>query len=187
MKKETFLLTLIALTIFTSCLRAASKQSSAKHGLVETIICPDEKVKEIMGDSIADIVFSPKVNVVAHKLSPSETPSDNDRTIGGVKVSQEIGKINKKFFPIMQFLLSDSTAYSGEIIVPATPFKATMALEFKLKKESVFLLYSFGSREISAVKNGKEVWHRHISDIRKYELFFYKITKDKNLEFYLKK
>ena len=62
-----------------------------------------------------------------------------------------------------------------------------MALEFKLKKESVFLLYSFGSREISAVRNGKEVWHRHIADIRKYELFFYKIVKDKDLEFYLKK
>jgi len=187
MKRKTILLTLIALTVFSSCSRAASKQSGTKNGLVETIICPDEKVKEIMGDSIADVVFSPKVTVVAYKLSPSETPSDNDRTIGGVKVAKEIGKIDKRFFPIMQFLLSDSAAYNGETIVPAVPFRATMALEFKLKKESVFLLYSFGSREISAVRNGKEVWHRHISDIRKYELFFYKITKDKDLEFYLKK
>ena len=177
----------MALTTFSSCSHAASKQGSAKNGLVETTICPDEKVKAIMGDSIADVVFSPKVTVVAYKMAPSETPSDNDRTIGGVKVAKEIGKIDKTYFPIVQFLLSDSTSYNGEIIVPAVPFRATMALEFRLKKESVFLLYSFGSREISAVMNGKEVWHRHIMDIRKYELFFYKIAKEKDLEFYLKK
>lgn len=177
----------MALVAFTSCTQAASKQASAKSGLVESAIIPDEKVVEIMGDSIANIVFSPKATVVAYKMSPSETPGDNDRTIGGVKVANEVGKINKTFFPIMQFLLSDSTSYRGEVIVPAVPFRAAMALEFKVKKESVYLLFSFGSREVSAVKNGKEVWHRHIGDIRKYVLFFYKATKDKDLEFYLKK
>ena len=171
---------------FSSCSLAASKQGSVKNGLVETTICPDEKVKEMMGDSIADVVFSPKVTVVAYKMAPSETPSDNDRTIGGVKVAKEIGRIGKAYFPVMQFLLSDSAAYKGEIIVPARPFVALTALEFKQKKESVFLLFSFGSREISAVKNGKEVWHRHIGDIRKFLLFFYNITKDIDLEFYLK-
>ena len=185
--KKTLLLILSALIACTACTIAANKQRNAKSGLVVSIISPDEKVKEIMGDSIADVVFSPKVTVVAYKMSPSETPSDNDRTIGGVKVAKEIGKIDKTYFPIMQFFLSDSLAYNGEVIVPAVPYKATMALEFKLKKESVFLLYSFGSREVSAVKNGKEVWHRHISDIRKYELFFYRIAKDKDLEYYLKK
>ena len=184
---KTILLTVMALTVFSSCSRAASKQGSAKDGLVETTICPDEKVKEIMGDSIADVVFSPKVTVAAYKMSPSETPSDNDCTIGGVKIAKELGKVDKTYFPIVQFLLSDSISYKGEVIVPARPFVAVTALEFKLKKESVFLLFSFGSREISAVKNGKEVWHRHIGDIRKYLLFFNRITKnDKDLEFYLK-
>lgn len=187
MMKQTLLLTLIALIALSSCVYAASKQENAKRGLVDTLIIPDEKVKEIMGDSVADVVFSPKVTVVAYKMSPSETPGDNDRTIGGVKVAKEIGKIERMHIPIMQFLLSDSTFYNGEALVPAVPFKATMALEFKLKKESVFLLYSFGSREISAVKNGREIWHRHIADIRKYTLFFYKFTKEKDLEFYLKK
>lgn len=186
MKKRTFLLTLTVL-LFTSCSKAVAEQGNVKSSFTKIAINPDEKVKEIMGDSIADIVFSPKATVVVYKMSPSETPSDNDRTIGGVKVANEIGKIDKTYYPIMQFLLSDSTSFSGEIIVPAIPFKATMALEFKLKKESVYLLFSFGSREISAVKNGKEVWHRHLSDIRKYMLFFYKVTQDKDLEFYLKK
>lgn len=181
------LLTLTALTAFTSCSQAANKQESVKNVRVKTEIFPDEKVREFMGDSIADVIFSPKVTVVAYKMSPSEIPSDNDQTIGGVKVANEIGKIDRMYIPIMQFLLSDSTFYNGEVLVPAVPFKATMALEFKLKKESVFLLYSFGSREISAVKNGREIWHRHIADIRKYILFFYKNTKDKDLEFYLKK
>lgn len=180
------MLTLIALTVFSSCSRAASKQGSAKNGLVETTICPDEKVKEIMGDSIADVVFSPKVTVVAYKMSPSETPSDNDRTIGGVKVAKELGKINKTYFPIIQFLLSDSTSFSGEAFVPARPFAARMALEFKVKKESVFFQFSFGSGEIAAIKNGKEVWHHHIADVRKFVLFFEKLRKDKDLEFYLK-
>lgn len=177
----------MALVAFTSCTQAASKQASAKSSLVESAIIPDEKVVEIMGDSIANIVFSPKATVVAYKMSPSETPGDNDRTIGGVKVANEIGKINKTFFPIMQFLLSDSASYSGDIIVPARPFVARMALEFKLKKENVFLLFSFGSGEIAAIKNGKEIWHHHIGDVRKFILFFEKMKKDKELEFYLKK
>ena len=185
--RRTLFLTLTALIAFASCTKAASTQDKPKDGNANILITPDEKVKEIMGDSIAEIIFSPKVTVVAYKMSPSEFPSDNDRTIGGVKIAKEIGKIGKSYFPIMQFLLSDSTFYTGEILVPAVPFRATMALEFKVKKESVFILYSFGSREIAAVKNGKEVWHKHISDIRKYILFFHNVTRDKDLEFYLKK
>lgn len=171
---------------FTFCSHAANKPRKTKNSLADLMISPDERVKEIMGDSIADVVFSPKVTVVAYKMSPSETPGDNDRTIGGVKVAKEIGKIDKQYFPIMQFLLSDSTSYKGEAIVPARPFVAMTAIEFRLKKDSVFLLFSFGSREISAVKNGKEVWHKYISDIRKYLLFFNNLVKDKDLEFYLK-
>ena len=187
MMKRTLLLTLSALIIFTSCSKAASKQGNAKGNFVASIITPDEKVKEIMGDSIADIIFSPKVTVVAYKMSPSEKPGDNDPTIGGVKIAEQIGKIDKCYFPIMQFFLSDSTTYSGEAIVPARPFIARTALEFKLKKESVFLLFSFGSGEVAAVTKGKEIWHHHIGDMHKFILFFAKIRKDKDIEFYLNK
>lgn len=181
------MLTLTALVTFISCPQAATKQGSPKKSLTKTEICPDEKVKEIMGDSIANVIFSPKVTVVAYKMSPSETPGDNDHTIGGIKVAKEVGKIDRSYFPIMQFLLSDSLTFKGEIIVPARPFVAIMALEFKQKKESVFLLFSFGSREISAVRNGKEIWRKHIGNPRRFLLFFSNIIKkDKDLEFYLK-
>lgn len=185
MMKRTLLLTLSAFIAFTSCTKAANKQGGSQGNLVESAIAPDEKVKEIMGDSIAAIVFNPRATMIAYRMAPTETPTDNDRTIGGVKVGKVIGRISKAYLPVMQFLLSDSASYNGEELVPAIPFKGTIALEFKLRKESVFLLYSFVSREISTVKNGKEVWHRHISDMRKYTLFFYHITKDDELEFYL--
>lgn len=171
-----------------ACSAACSMFASNDNGKPQSkplLICPDDSVVKVMGDSIASIVFNPKT-VMLYELDPSAKVGDNDRTIGGVKVKQEVGKVQKDYYPIVLFMLSDSLSYSDEIIVPARPFVPRMALEFKQKKESVFILFSFGSREISAVKNGKELWHKHINDSRKYVRFFYNITKDKELEETLK-
>lgn len=182
---KALLLSVVGITLFISCSKAANDASGDKRSVPSAIATPDVAVRKIMGDSIADIVFSSKVTAIAYKMSPAETPSDNDHTIGGVKVAKEIGKISKYNLAIMQFLLSDSTAFNGKELVPARPFVANVALEFKLKKESVFILFSFGSCEISAVKNGREVWHHYIGDVRKHLLFFYRITRDQDIEFYL--
>lgn len=188
MNKRMMLLGFIALSVCcAACTQAANQKGEPFSGTSRnTVIVPDEKVLSLMGDSIANIVFSPK-NVVAYKMAPTESPTDNDQTIGGVKIGKQVGIVGKNYYPVMQFMLADSMTYSGEAIIPAVPFKAMYALEFKQKKESVSFLFSFVSREISAIKNGKEIWHYHVGSIRQMVLFFYNLTHDEDLLFYLKK
>lgn len=175
-----------SVVLLCACSVYASKKDNPETKILANFIEPDKKVKELLGDSITDLIFSPK-DVVLYKLGSTTKPSDNDKTIGGVKVEKIIGKIDRNYYSIMQFLLSDSATYTGEKLVPAVPFKACMALEFQNKKEKVTLLYSFVSREMAIVKYGREVSHYHVGDIRKFILFFYNLTKDSDLEFYLGK
>lgn len=188
MKRIPFLLTFLVITFLlsTACTKATTKQNQHSKKLDYTMIQPDKNVKEILGDSITRVVFSPRtVNV--YELDALSSPSDNDRTIGGVKVSKEIGKLDKSYYSIMQFLLADSCTYAGEKIVPAVPNKPVIALEFTQKKETVSVIFSFLSREITFVYNGKEIMHKHISNNRNMLLFFNNITDNKDIQFYLTK
>ncbi len=177
---------LIALMLSAACTKAAPKQVRDVKKLDYTLIQPDKEVKEILGDSIADILFSPK-SVIVYELQAIERPSDTDKTIGGIKVSKEVGKLDKSYHSIIQFLLADSCTYTGEIIVPAVPYKPVVALEFTQKKETVCLLFSFLSGEIGFTYNGKEIMRKHISNRRNMLLFFNNIMNNKDIKFYLNK
>ena len=188
MKKTPFLITFLVITFLlsTACTKATTNQSQPSKKIDFTAIQPDKKVKEILGDTITNIIFSPRT-VTVYELDAMSTPSDNDRTIGGVKVSKEIGKLDKSYYSIMQFLLADSCTYAGERIVPAVPNKPVMALEFAQKKEIVGVIFSFLSREITFVYNGKEIMRKQISNNRNMLLFFNNITEKKDIQFYLQK
>jgi len=188
MERKPFLLTFLVITFLlsTACTKATTKQSHHLKKMDCTAIQPDKNVKEILGDTIAKIVFSPRtVNV--YELDALSSPSDKDKTIGGVKVLKEIGKLDKSYYPIMLFFLADSCTYAGERIVPAVPYKPVIALEFIQKKETVSVVFSFLSREITFVYNGKEIMHKHISNNRNMLLFFNNITDNKDIQFYLSK
>ena len=62
-----------------------------------------------------------------------------------------------------------------------------MALEFAQKKEIVGVIFSFLSREITFVYNGKEIMRKQISNNRNMLLFFNNITENKDIQFYLQK
>lgn len=177
----------MVMPVCLSCTQAANppKISPSTQSKKDLGIIPDSVVKKIMGDSIANLIYSPKT-VELLKLQPYEKPKDGDYTIGGVKVANNYGTINKKYVPIIQFLLCDSASFAGDKIVPASPFIPIMALNFKQKKDNVYLMFSFTSMEIAAVKNGKQIWNKHISNVRLFEKFFYTLTGDKDIEFYLK-
>ena len=92
-----------------------------KFKSVKAEIVPDSVVIMKLGDSICDIVFSPrKVSLIT--LKPLERPNDDEETIGGFKIDKKIGSLPKNYFAIMQFLLSDSCSYYDGPFVPTTAF-----------------------------------------------------------------
>ena len=143
-------------------------------------ILPDSSTKAIYGDTISALIFSPKT-VKLYKVLSGVTPADNDKTIGGYKVERELGKIEKNCYPVLQFLLADSCSYSDNKIVPAKPFMPSYAVEFAAKKDKVYLVFSFGSREFAMVRNGVCQKYQQIQNTRLFIRFFQNLVDDQFL------
>ena len=181
----TAFLVLLVQTSITCTMQATNKTQTPKAKKTTMKIVPDQIVKNIYGDVIADIIFSPK-EVKLYKLISNVQPSDEDITIGGHKVEKELGKIPRDYYPILQFLLADSCSYSDGTLIPAMPFSPTYAVEFSKKGNTVFLVFSFDNREIAIVCNGIELKRQQIRIPRKLMLFVKGLDDDNFLKEQLK-
>ena len=173
MKTRFFLLTtFLTMFVLTSinCTMQANDNNPKPKSKKSVTIYPDVFVKKIYGDTISEVIFSPK-EVKLYRLIPNVKPSDNDVTIGGYKVENDMGKISRDYYPILQFLLADSCNYSDDVLIPAMPFSPTYAVEFKTKNEKVCLAFSFDSREIAIIHNGVKIKYQQINIPRKLMLF----------------
>lgn len=161
-----------------SCAHPMEKKNDAKKKLNSELIVPGDSVKEVLGEENCSVIFSPS-KVKLYRLSP-EKAGDNDKTIGGYKIEKDMGTIDKTYYSILLYFLSDNAEYLKGSVYPAAPFIPEVAVEFTKKKEVVSIVFSFSGGQLQVVTAGKAqkpVKYYNEQHIMKY---FQNIFNDKN-------
>ena len=135
------------------------------------IVQPDSTVVNLLGKDCCNALFSAK-KATLYKMNPAVRPTDQDQTIGGVKVENKMECLQKHEIYLFQFLLADSMSFSDMPLVPTTPFAPTAAIEFSGKGGTVSLLFSMTSQEIGIVENGQIVKVERYTNARIITRFF---------------
>lgn len=163
-------LSLSATTCDTATSQDPGKELSAKKKF-KFAVQPDTTVCRLLGDKAANTLFTAK-KATLYRLNPSVRPTDQDVTIGGVKVEEKLCGLDKQDIYLFQFLLADSLTYSNDPLVPLTPFAPTAAIEFSGKQGTCFLLFSLTSQEVGIVIDGKRVFTSRYRNARTLTRWF---------------
>lgn len=115
---------------------------------------PDSISIAMLGEDVATIVFGAKKATLSY-LNPMEPPIDGEVTIGGVKVVEQLGTLNKCDLTVIQFMMADSAFYNRGPISATCPYAPNYALTFTKGKQRVDLVFSLQSCEVGVVYNGK--------------------------------
>lgn len=160
----------------TACAQKPKKIANAPIEIVKA----DRDLEDLLGDSICSIAFSPSSKMRCYRVS-TEKSRDNEKTIGGYKVTKDCGAINKNDGRILQFLLSDARSYMTGLDLPSVPFLPEVAVEFTLKKQKVDFVISFAGGQYTIVYNGNSVKTVKYTNERVIMLFFQRLLNDKDL------
>lgn len=114
---------------------------------------PDSAVVARLNDTVSLLLFSAK-RATVYQLNPSVHIKDDDKTIGGVVVEKNLGRMSDKSLFTLQMVLSDKNSYSDTPVIPLTPFAPTIAVELSGRQGSLCLLFSFLSQEVGIVRDG---------------------------------
>ena len=157
MRRSTSRLIMAAIILLSvtnqSCAHPMEKNSNAKKKLNSDLIVPGDSVKDILGEENCSVIFSPS-KVKLYRLSP-EKAGDNEKTIGGYKIEKDMGIIDKTYYPVLLYFLSDNGEYLKGPVYPAAPFIPDVAVEFTKKKDVVSIVFSFSGGQLQVVTGGK--------------------------------
>ena len=142
------------------------------------IVQADRDLEDVLGDSVCTIAFASSSKVKCYRISTDKT-SDNEKTIGGFKVTKDCGAINKNDAMVLQFLLSDARSYMTGLDLPSVPFLPEVAVEFVSKKNNVNFVFSFAGGQYTIVYNGKTIKTVKYTNERAVMLFFQRLLNDK--------
>ena len=117
---------------------------------------PDSTVIQLMGKEAGNALFTAS-KATLYRTNPAVRPTDQDETIGGVRVEGKVCNLSKPDIYMILYLLSDSLSFSDTPLIPTTPFAPTAAIEFNGKGGCVSLLFSMTSQEVGVVWKGRTV------------------------------
>lgn len=172
---KTFFFMVIAMSSFALSACAQPKKSSKVT--MQTVLRADSALSKVLGDSICEVVFNAST-AKCFGLT-TDKAGDNDKRIGGYKVTKDYGKVSKENLRIVQYLLSDSKNYMTGIDMPTVPFLPEVALEFVAKKNTIDLVFSFAGGEIAIVYNGNIKRTIKYTNERAVMLFFQRMLNNK--------
>lgn len=173
---KAFFFMVIAMSSFTLSACAQPKKAS-QRATTQSVLTTDSALAKVMGDSICEVVFN-ATTAKCFGLS-TDKAGDNDKRIGGYKVTKEYGKVSKENLRIIQYLLSDSKNYMTGINMPTVPFLPEVALEFTAKKNTIDLVFSFAGGEMAIVYNGNVKKTVKYTNERTIMLFFQRMLNNK--------
>ena len=169
-----------ALLMSTFLLEACGQQPTKSPKKVAEIVQTDSLLQSLLGDSVCLNVFITSNRVRCYKLTTKQ-PHDDDKTIGGYKVTSDCGPISKNDANILRFLLSDSKSYMMGVDLPSVPFIPELAVEFVSKKNKVDFVFSFAGGQYSIVFNGVTIKTVKYTNERLILLYFQRLLDDKEL------
>ena len=153
MKTYTIILTmmLIPLLGFASCNTKAETVPVVK-------ITPDSTIKKNIGDTVTDVLFSPKT-VTLYQSKNRKKKNDKEVEIANGFVRDTLIRILKpEQTAILQFLLlSDSQNYKIDSVKIKSPYVPLYEFVFVKKKETVQILVSFSDNYWEIRGNNKTI------------------------------
>lgn len=169
---------LIAVLLLGLFSLSACAQKPRKSNTPIAVVQVDRNLEDLLSDSVCSVVFASATKMKCYRLA-TEKANDNEKTIGGFKVTKDCGVINKNDARILQFLLSDAKNYMTGLDLPSVPFLPDVAVECTLKKENVNFVFSFAGGQYTIVYNGKTVKTVKYTNERSVMLFFQRLLNDK--------
>ena len=105
---------------------------------------PNESVSKLWGDTVCDILFAPsKVNCYTLKVQ-DKNDEKQKRITNDFSLDKNVGIVEKNYYPVLQFLLQDSTNYQFEPkAINKCFFEPYLAFEFVKGKEKAYVLIAF--------------------------------------------
>lgn len=155
MKKQTqnllTFLTLVSVLLLNSC-------SSRAENVTEIPIKPDTAIVKIVGDTVADVLFTPK-SVTLYLSKNRKKLNDKEVEIApGFVRDTLVTKLTPSNIAVLQFvLLSDTINYKKDKEQIKSPYVPLYEFIFVKKKETVQVLISFSDNYWEIKRGNKTV------------------------------
>ncbi|MBR1786788.1 MAG: hypothetical protein IJ756_06490 [Paludibacteraceae bacterium] len=191
-----------------TCNQQKGKQQLDSTQLVQSFpIQPDDSVRHILGDCIADIIFnSDSVRLLELSLSEPNT-LENDTTSGSndsinvnkvleptfheCYIKKDFGNLTQQEVCLILFILSDKSAFFSTDIGIKSAFIPDVALSFYKKGKKVDMIFSFNGGQLEIYKDKDKDNDNYIYKKYKYErliaLFFQRYLQQDNLQLFIEK
>ena len=145
---------LVVIMIFSIVLLNSCSSKAEKL----TVISPDSLITKIVGDTVADVLFSPKsVTLYLSKNRKKQNDKEVETAPGFVRDTL-VAKLNPSDIAVMQFvLLSDTINYKKDKEQIKSPYVPLYEFVFVKKKETVQVLISFSDNYWEIKRGNKTV------------------------------
>ena len=158
MKIYTIILTMMLIPVFgfASCENAAD---SIPHKNLGIKIVPDTTIEKILGDTIVNLLFSPK-KVTVYMLANREPDKEKHETEVYSKYVRDslLTVLKQDIYSVLQFnLLADSANYKTDFDRVKSPYRPLLEFEFSIKKDSASVLVSFSDFSWAVIYHGREI------------------------------
>ncbi|MBO4373280.1 MAG: hypothetical protein J5826_10130, partial [Bacteroidales bacterium] len=121
-------------------------------------IVPDSVITQILGDTVADVLFNPKSAVLYLSKNRKKKSDKEVEIVQGFVRDTLIAKLSPNDIGILQFiLLSDTQNYKLDSVKIKSPYMPTYEIVFAKKKETVQVLISFSDNFWEIKRNNKTV------------------------------
>lgn len=145
-------MTLFSVLLLNSC------SGMAENNTADIKITPDSLITKIVGDTVADVLFSPKsVSLYLAENRKSTNEKEVEIADGFVRDSL-VTKLKAEDLCILQFvLLSDTLNYKKDSVQIKSPYMPFYEFVFVKKKENVQVLISLSNNYWEIKRNNKTV------------------------------
>lgn len=140
--------------VFIFCFSLAFAQKKPKVNPLPNYIRPDTMVSSFWGKKNIPFLFQPD-SVVVFRISPQKTVTNKVTLLAGYEKMYSVGKIDKSYSSILQFLLKDSTNYMP--FPSKCEFQPIIAVVFYKQKTSIPLLFCFFCNEWAIIDKDKSI------------------------------
>lgn len=159
--------------VFASFSMVACAELSKGTKVKEPMIQLDSTISVHLGNSLSNLLFSPKKVTCYHLLHKRDISENEIQPVKGYVRDTLLATLTDKQTAVLQFvLLSNPNSYSEDIISVEAPYLPVIEFVFvDKKKNTASVIVSTSDRSWSIFFDGKEQFNFNYSDARLFERF----------------
>lgn len=153
---------------FTACAGAPKSQKISSEWNQ-----PDSVIANQLGNSLKEILFSPKKVKCFHLLQKQSIAENEVQPVKTYVRDTLFATLSNEQVAVLQYLLlNNEKSYSEDIISVEAPYRPVLEFEFTdKKKRTANIIVSLSDRSWAIMYDGKEQFRYNYADVRLFEQF----------------